>query len=67
MILIILILVPVAWHDQKGHVACPFNHLDVTHEVMPLMTLWHHVTLTPASMALHDQKCYVASDFSYLD
>ena len=35
----ILMLVPVALHDPKGHVVSPFYVLELSNELVPLMTL----------------------------
>ena len=52
---------------KKTHVASPFDHLDCTNGMLPLMTLLASCVTAPASMASHNQKCSVAHCFNCLD
>ena len=51
----------------KSHVASSFEHLDLTNEIVPLMTLLASCDMDTSSMALHDQKSYITHSFNYLD
>ena len=46
----------VTW--LKSSVKSPFDHLDITSGMVPLMILWHYVTLTQAAVALHEKKLH---------
>ena len=48
-------MVPMALHDQKSHVGCHFDHLDLTNEFYP-----HHV------LASHDHKGNVRHNTNHL-
>ena len=58
--IMVLMLMPRVLTWQKSHVACHFDHLDITNAMVQLITL-----LT--SMVPHDQKGYVAHCFHCLD
>ena len=56
----LMMVLPVASHDLKSQVICYFDYLDLGNEMVPLLTLFGIVLLTPASIALHDQESYFA-------
>ena len=62
-----MMLMPMASNEQKSHDAPPFDHLDLTNGMVPLMTPLASCDNDTSIMALNDQNCYNAHCFNCLD
>ena len=57
----------MASHDQKSHVACNFDYLDLRNAMMPLVTQSASLYADASANGSCDQKCHVAPHFNCLD
>ena len=57
---LVSLMIPLASHDQKGHIASPFDHLGLPNGMVPLMTLLASCDTDTSISGLHDHKKDVA-------
>ena len=61
------VLMPVASHDQKSHVTCYFNYLDLRNAVVPLMILFISCDTEANTNGITWPNCHVAALFYCID